>query len=76
MNEQNIQLQSIFNIIEENKDKPELFTWSKDLNNFLYNPTEILYNSKLITINSCGIHKNHKYLLTYQGLIKHKVKKC
>lgn len=64
-------MNSIFDIIEEQKSKPEVFNWSKTLPSF--NLSDVLCEGVLTTTNLYGILKLHKYILTSQGLFKYKV---
>lgn len=73
MNEQETLTQSIFNIIEEKKEKPEIFAWTKSPEQLIYNPSEVLYDSMLITSNGKGDSKTNRYILTLQGFLKCKV---
>ena len=73
MNEQDISGTSIFNIIEESKDNPEPFAWSKNETKLIYNPADLLFDNTLIAMKIKGNFKNSRYILTLQGLIKYKV---
>jgi len=65
---------SIFDIIEEKKDNAESFTWSYETSHLTYNMPELLHDGKLISIKPGGKLKTTRYILTLQGLIKHKSK--
>jgi len=62
---------SFFDRVEENKLDAVIFCWTKTLPS--YNSCDILYEGILITIDSSGVFKPNKYLLTYKGLFKYKV---
>jgi len=61
-------MQSIFDIIEEHKEKPEVFAWLKPPPH--YNSSESFYESTLTTLKPSGMYKVHRYILTFQGLFK------
>ncbi len=65
---------SIFDIIEEKKEKPVPFTWSKDPALFAFTREEFIFEGELFTCKA-GVDalKLHKYVLTLRGLIRYKV---
>ncbi len=65
---------SIFDIIEEKKDRPEEFAWRKDPKFFAYDPTDFLYDGTLTIAKSDSILKTNRYILTLNGVIKYKGK--
>ena len=69
-----VKTRSIFDIIEEKKEKPEEFAWSKNPTLFSYDLTEFLCEGTLTTIKSESTLKGTRYVLTLQGIIKYKSK--
>jgi len=64
---------SIFHTIEERKDNPRIFEWTNDISQCNYEQSEIIYEGILAVISFNKL-KAHKYILTLQFLIKHKVR--
>eukprot|EP01022_Parablepharisma_sp_SALTPOND_P024908 TRINITY_DN560_c0_g1_i1.p1 TRINITY_DN560_c0_g1~~TRINITY_DN560_c0_g1_i1.p1 ORF type:complete len:914 (-),score=67.53 TRINITY_DN560_c0_g1_i1:1166-3907(-) len=64
---------SIFDIIEEKKENPEEFIWSKNPSFFCNDPVEFIHDGTLTTIKPNKVLKPQRYVLTLKGLIKYKV---
>ena len=64
---------SVFEIIEEQKIKPEIFGWVKCTPLFTYDPSDFLYEGALTIASQTGILKKFKYVLTFSYFIKYKV---
>jgi hypothetical protein len=74
MNDTELSTQSIFDIIEERKEKPVSFTWSTTATDLFYNPSDILTEGILLSSEEKG--EANKYILTLHGLYKCKVNDC
>jgi len=66
MNDIESSTQSIFNIIEERKDTPQIFTWTDTFD--IFQSSDTIYEGILIE-NQCSC----KYILTLKGLYRYKV---
>lgn len=73
MSDHELTSQSIFNTIEERKDKPQIFAWSNDSVNFTYLDYEFIYENTLMTAKSKEEFETHGYSLVFKGLFKYEV---
>ena len=66
---------SIFDIMEESSESPELFKWSRDPALFAYHTEEFLHEGELLTENALDdTLKVNRFVLTHCVLIKYKVR--
>jgi hypothetical protein len=65
---------SIFDDLEANSGKPEIFEWKKDTSLFKYNEEDVMFENTLTTqkLPNGGVSR-HIYLLTVHYLYKYKV---
>lgn len=73
MNETELTTQSVFDTIEERKETPVIFGWTVNPDDLVYDSSEILYESALLTTDEKGVQNSDKYILTLRGLYKCKV---
>ncbi len=62
---------SVFDILEEHSESPEIFSWLRDPLLFDYTPAEYLHDGVLFTIDEAdGKLKRDRYVLTKNVLIR------